>query len=111
MSEEERRRKSASTLHEEIAAESRADEAAARREARAAYEQLAAAYEARAKSAEDAARMWHRLSMGLVVVLTIVIAGLLGVGVSGQIPGVGEISVSRDGGTAPLPVMSEEDAP
>lgn len=111
MSEEERRRKSASTLHEEIAAESRADEAEARREARAAYERLAAAVEARAQSAEDAARLWHRLAMGLVVVLTIVIAGLLGVGVSGQIPGVGEISVSKHGGTAPLPVMSPEEGP
>lgn len=97
MSDEKRPRKSADTLHEEITRSSREAAAKAEAEEAQASQWAREALTERAKSAEDAARMWHRLSMGLVVVLTIVIAGLLGVGVSGKIPGVGEIEIDRPG--------------
>lgn len=69
-----------------------------------------AAIEARAASAEEAAKLWHRLTLALVAVLVIVIAGLLGVGVSGNIPGVGEISVSKATRSAPNVEAANEGA-
>lgn len=41
------------------------------------------------------ARLWQRTTLALIAVLLVLVAGLVGVGVSGTVPGLGEIEVVR----------------
>lgn len=82
-------------LGREIAAARREE---AERDERQADKALNAVDQANARAlaaVERQATLWFRLSMALIVVLLVLVAGVVGVGVSGTIPGVGEIKVTQ----------------
>jgi uncharacterized membrane protein len=43
------------------------------------------------------ARLWQRTTLALIAVLLVLVAGLVGVGVSGTVPGLGELRVVHPG--------------
>lgn len=94
MSDEERKRKGAATLALEIGDKERAERL--ERERLASAERTAAIA---ADAARDAATIaaWQRVVWLLVLVLLVLTAGIVGVGVTGSIPGVGELHVTKEG--------------
>jgi hypothetical protein len=52
---------------------------------------------------QDTNRMLTRVVIALVVVLGILVSGVVGVGVTGKVPGYGEITVTQPGKEAPAP--------
>jgi hypothetical protein len=94
MSDEKQRPKGTATLTLERDAAERAE--------RLERERLASAERSVAMAADaerDRATLqaWQRTVMLLVLVLLVLVAGLVGVGVTGEIPGVGEIAIDRPG--------------
>lgn len=44
------------------------------------------------------ATLWQRTALALILVLLVLVAGVVGVGVTGSLPGVGDIQITRPGG-------------
>ena len=94
MSDEKQRPKGAATLTIERDAAERAERL--ERERLASAERLADQDADRARE-QATITAYSRIIMLLIVVLLVIVSGLVGVGVSGTIPGVGEIAIDRPG--------------
>lgn len=47
--------------------------------------------------------LWQRTALALIAVIAILVSGVVGVGVTGKLPGVGEIQIVQPGSDAPDP--------
>lgn len=59
------------------------------------------------ESLTEQARLWQRTALALIVVLAVLVAGVVGVGVSGTLPGIGQITITQPTGNTEQPAPQE----